>query len=126
MNDVPTSSDSSDSHQDDEYWKLPTSTRYLGQGSVLYLQTMKSLAILFFILSLINLPLYYLYYFNTKHLDGDDIQELFYYFSLGNMGFYNLICGRSYLLHEEANRVYQLSDGAKNYTELQKPDSLVF
>lgn len=87
MNDVPTSSDSSDTDLEDEYWKLPTSTRYLGQSSILYLQTMKSLAILFFILSLINLPLFYLYYSNTTHIDTEDIQELFYFFSMGNMAF---------------------------------------
>lgn len=86
MTDVPTSSDSSDTDQEDEYWNLPTSTRHLGQSSILYLQTMKSLAILFFILSFINLPMYYLYYSNTLSINIDDIQELLYYFSMGNMG----------------------------------------
>lgn len=127
MNDVPTSSDSSDSdHDDDEYWDLPISTRNLGQVSVLYLQTMKSLAILFLILTLINLPMYYLYYFNTENLNSDDIQELFYYFSMGNMGFFDLLCGSTYLLHSEANEVYKNWYGSGSFAELEEPDSFIF
>lgn len=106
MSDVPTSSDSSDTDTEDEYCKLPLSTRYLGQSSILYLQTMKSLAVLFFILSLINIPIYYLYYSNTLNISSEDIQELFYYFSMGNLAYKQLLCQSSYLLHEEANKVY--------------------
>ena len=37
MNDVPTSSDSSDVEDENDFYKIPKTTRNLGLGSVLYL-----------------------------------------------------------------------------------------
>ena len=62
MVDVPDSASSGNSDdQNDTYKGLSQASMHLGEGAVLYLQTMKTLAIMFFILTAINLPLYFVY-----------------------------------------------------------------
>ena len=57
------SSDSSESDEEDPRAKgLTSAAKHIGEGAVLYLQTMKTFAAMFFTLSLINLPVYYAYY----------------------------------------------------------------
>ena len=60
MKDLPDSDSSDDPLKNDTYRGLSEASIYLGEGAVLYLQMMKTLAILFFLLILINLPLYFL------------------------------------------------------------------
>ena len=52
----------SDSESDDEekYKGLTKAASHAGQGAVLYLQTMKTFAILFMLLSILNAPVYYM------------------------------------------------------------------
>lgn len=68
MDDVP-SSDSNDSEKNDTFKGLSNASIYLGEGAVLYLQTMKTLAILFFILSIINIPIFMMYSEATRNND---------------------------------------------------------
>jgi hypothetical protein len=58
----------------------------LGDGATLYLQMMKTLAIMFFVLSIMNIPLYVLYENNTDGNDILNIGQLFKYFTIGNLG----------------------------------------
>jgi hypothetical protein len=58
MKDLPDTDSSDDPIKNDTYKGLSEAAIYLGEGAVLYLQTMKTLAILFFILTVINIPLY--------------------------------------------------------------------
>ena len=61
MNDLPDTDSSEDNIKNDTYKGLSEAAIYLGEGTVLYLQMMKTLSILFFILSIINFPLYIIY-----------------------------------------------------------------
>jgi hypothetical protein len=65
--DVPDSSD--DSEKNDTFKGLSNASIYLGEGAVLYLQTMKTLMILFGILSLINIPIFLMYANSTRNND---------------------------------------------------------
>jgi len=53
---------------------------------------MKSFSVLFFILSLINFPLYYSYYKATNH-NNMSINEVWKYFTIGNIGNTDNTCG---------------------------------
>lgn len=72
MDDVP-SSDSNDSEKNDTFKGLSNASIYLGEGAVLYLQTIKTLAILFFILTVINLPVFMMYSEATRNNDYSSI-----------------------------------------------------
>jgi hypothetical protein len=76
---------------------LSNASIYLGEGAVLYLQTMKTLAILFFILTIINLPVFAMYAGSTRNNDYSSMNQIFKYFTLGNIARTNKICGYSTL-----------------------------
>ena len=59
MKDVPDSD--SDSEANDTFKGLSSASIYLGEGAVMYLQMMKTFAVLFFILTVINIPIYIMY-----------------------------------------------------------------
>jgi hypothetical protein len=61
----------------------------------LYLQTLKTLSVLFLVLSVLNLPVYIIYHSTTEDNNLSNIDDLFRYFTLGNLGRPNLICGHS-------------------------------
>lgn len=50
---------------------------------------------MFIILSVINIPIYFIYAGTTEHNNYKDIDLLFKYFTLGNLGRSNLVCGHS-------------------------------
>ena len=57
----------------------------LGEGATLYLQTMKTLVIMFIILSIINIPLYVIYSGTTKRPNWTNIEDIFKLTTLGNL-----------------------------------------
>ena len=64
----------------------------MGIGAVLYFQMMKGFAILFFILTLINIPVYMLLSDATLHNNFYDMSKTFRYLTIGNLGYDNDIC----------------------------------
>ena len=73
----------------------------LGEGATLYLQTMKTMMIMFFLLSFINIPILLMYQSNTSHNNYLDIYaSTFRFFTLGNMGLTNEKCGYSSMRYE--------------------------
>ena len=85
---------SSDSESEDYGESLTDAAKTLGQGAVLYLQTMKTLAIMFFILSVINIPIYQLYSQGIEH-DDESAQRILTQWSFGNFGRQERTCGWS-------------------------------
>ena len=85
MADVP-SSDSEDSEKNDTFKGLSNASIHLGEGAILYLQTMKTLAILFLILSLINIPIMLMYANSTYDNHYEEFDQIYKYFTLGNIG----------------------------------------
>lgn len=67
MKDVPDSE--SDSEANDTFKGLSSGAVYLGEGAVIYLQMMKTFAILFFVLTILNIPLYLMY---SSMTEGND------------------------------------------------------
>jgi hypothetical protein len=100
MEDVP-SSDSVDSEANDTFKGLSNASIYLGEGAILYLQTMKTLAILFFVLSLINIPIFIMYSKQTHNNQYEDVNQVFKYFTLGNIAQTNKVCGYSQVLNTD-------------------------
>ena len=83
----------------------------------------KTMAFLFFVLSIINSPLYYLYSKNTENNDYSSQSMLFFYFSLGNMGSFNKICSNSHVKHNDAETVYKIRNPSKS---LENADPTIF
>jgi hypothetical protein len=79
-------SDVSDSDEDGAYGGMSVTACNLGMGACLYLQIMKTLAILFFILSVINIPILLTYANSTKGNEYGDLEKIFSYFTMGNLG----------------------------------------
>ena len=76
MKDVPSSDNSSDEDFGPDTFKgLSEASKNLGEGAILYLQNMKTFAVLFFILAVVNLPIYWMYSLSTK----DNSYNLFHY-----------------------------------------------
>lgn len=82
--DIP-STDSSDSDIGDSFKGLSSASKYLGEGATLYLQTMKTLFILFLILTIINIPVYVIYNNATMNNKYKKMDQLFKYFTIGNL-----------------------------------------
>lgn len=62
LKDLPDSpSDSSELEDEVGFGGLTAAGAHLGVGAILYLQTMKTFALLFFILTIMNLPVYFIY-----------------------------------------------------------------
>ena len=93
MEEFPTSN--SDSSEEAGDGGLTDASVNIGHGALLYLQTMKTFAIMFGILSLINLPVYLLCARNTENNDMTNIENLFVYWSIGNLGRPDFYCGHS-------------------------------
>lgn len=71
MQDVPDSD--SDSEANDTFKGLSTCAINLGEGAILYLQMMKTLSVLFLVLTIINLPVYMMYTSITPDNDYSDM-----------------------------------------------------
>ena len=63
MIDLPDSGSSSDDKEEEEEGArgLTITSQCLGDGATLYLQSMKTIAIMFFVLTILNIPIYYVY-----------------------------------------------------------------
>ena len=87
MADLP-SSDSTDSQDEDEKQSkgLTQLSQSLGDGATLYLQMMKTIAIMMLLLTIMNIPIYILYEKSTINNDISNLSVLFKYFTLGNLG----------------------------------------
>lgn len=59
---------------------------YLGEGTTLYLQMMKAFTIIFFILTILNVPIFMIYYENSKTPIIGDFHRFFSQFSLASVG----------------------------------------
>jgi hypothetical protein len=83
MQDLP---DSGSDSSDDEDKGITKCSQALGDGATLYLQMMKTFAIMFFLLSFINLPLFVIYEENTEGNQLNKLNFFFKYFTIGNLG----------------------------------------
>lgn len=84
MIDVPDSGSSSSSGDEDK--GITKASQALGDGASLYLQMMKTLSIMFFLLTLLNTPLFIIYHENTSGNNLASLHNFFKYFSIGNLG----------------------------------------
>lgn len=100
MKDVPDSD--SDSEANDTFKGLSPAAIYLGEGAVLYLQMMKTFAFLFLFLTILNIPVFWMYASMTEGNNYSEMVEVFQYFTLGNLGKGNPICGYSNLDYGES------------------------
>ena len=93
MKEIP-SSDSSSESGDEGAKGLTACAVKLGAGASLYLQTTKTLMVMFFLLTILNLPVYYIYAKSTLNNDYYNLQKGFFkYFSVGNLGMADKFCG---------------------------------
>ena len=83
MKDVPDSD--SDSEANDTFKGLSSASICLGEGAVMYLQMMKTFAVLFLMLTILNIPLFYMYASMTDDNNYTNLNEVFQYFTLGNI-----------------------------------------
>jgi hypothetical protein len=68
LNDLPeTDSEESSEGDDEKYAGLSAAGSHMGTGAVLYFQMMKGFAILFFILTVLNMPIYMILTDATLH-----------------------------------------------------------
>ena len=104
MKDVPDSE--SDSAANDTFKGLSPASIHLGEGAVLYLQMMKTFAILFFMLTILNIPVFLMYSSMTVDNDYMSVQKAWQYFTLGNIGKGNNICGYSNIEYSDAQTIY--------------------
>ena len=91
MADLPDSNSSEDSDGDDN--AITNCSQSLGDGATLYLQMMKTFTIMFFLLTILNIPLFILYENNTDGNEILKIGKLFRYFTIGNLGQLTKRCG---------------------------------
>lgn len=86
MKDLPDTDSSDDPIKNDTFKGLSEAAIYLGEGAVLYLQTMKTLAVLFFLLTVVNIPLYFLLQGGSRDNDFTDYKNILDFFTVGNLG----------------------------------------
>ena len=98
MKDVPDSA--SDSDANDTFKGLSNTAIYIGEGALLYLQIIKSLTILFLILSIINIPIYAALSNYTYMNDYNSLNEFPKYFTVGNIGVDQTHCNHDQLNYE--------------------------
>lgn len=86
MIDLP-DSDSDSMDTDEQQAKgLTITAMNLGDGATLYLQMIKTFALMFILLSIINIPIYVLYEHNTQGNVYFDFSKSFRLYTLGNLG----------------------------------------
>lgn len=84
---IPTSEEDLSSEEDNPYaGGVTICSQTLSEGSVLYLQSMKTFSVMFFILTIINLPVLMVYKSNTVNNDYANLRKTFQYFTIGNLG----------------------------------------
>lgn len=95
MADIPDSSSSDDSDGGSDSKDLTPCSIALGEGSTIYLQMMKTLLIMFVVLTIINLPIMLFCYHNTQKNQIGNLGKTFKYFTIGNLGQMNRKCSYS-------------------------------
>ena len=80
------SSSSSSSDEDAGQRGLTVAAQHLGEGAALYLQSMKTIAIMFAVLTILNYPILYMYSTQTTDNNYPNLTEFFQYFTIGNLG----------------------------------------
>ena len=87
LHDLPTTeSESSELEDEVGFGGLSAAGAHLGVGAILYLQTMKTFCVLFFILMILNLPVYFIYSQTTINNNYTRLDVAFQYFTFGNFG----------------------------------------
>ena len=81
-------SGSSTSEEEEEcgFGGLTAAGAHVGVGAILYLQTMKTMTMLFLVLTILNLPVYFIYSQTTLNNKYGDLDIAFQYFTYGNFG----------------------------------------
>ena len=85
--------------------KQPTElAKELGVGPTLFLMSTRSMAVLFLVLTIVNIPLFAFYYSGSKNADsggkavkGDSFDDYFALLSLGNTGQNEFTCSEAQL-----------------------------
>ena len=98
LKDLPDSpSDSSELEDEVGFGGLTAAGAHLGVGAILYLQTMKTFALLFLVLTIFNLPVYFIYSQTTVGNDYTALNTAFQYVTFGNFGGTNKACSSTRL-----------------------------
>ena len=92
---VPTSEDLSSEDDNPEARGINVASQTLSEGAFLYLQSMKTFVIMFFILSIINLPVLMINHSNTSNNDFGNLGQVWKYFTIGNLGLSDSNCDHS-------------------------------
>jgi hypothetical protein len=105
MQDIPSSDSDKGSDKNDTYEGLSRASIYIGEGPFLYLQIIKTFFVLFFILSIINIPVFFLYsgISDPNDLSSFTLTTIFEKFQLGNIGKIKKVCDYSWINHEMAS-----------------------
>jgi hypothetical protein len=110
-------SDSSELEDEVGFGGLTAGGAHLGVGAILYLQTMKTFALLFLILTIFNLPVYFVYSQATQKNDYGDLNAAFQYFTVGNLGGTNRACSSTPITFDasEPQGSFNLSCGLEHH-----------
>lgn len=124
MKDVPDSASDSDENLD-SFQGLSSASIYLGEGAILYLQIMKTLGIMFLILTIINLPVYMIFSRAKKNSEVNifDIQSVTDNFCLGNIDYFKPLCISSHVNYDKAKELYPNLSPLKTKTFLDLGES---
>ena len=90
MNDLPDSgSDSSELEDKYGFNGLTGAGAHLGIGAIIYLQSMYTFFMLFLILTILNIPIYMMYYVISFYSSATSLAN----FSIGSLGTEQINCG---------------------------------
>lgn len=86
IKDLPDSGSETSSDEDPVgFGGLTGAGAHIGIGAALYLQTIKTMTILFLILTVLNIPIYMIYNSGTSNNDFHNIDKIWHYFGIGNL-----------------------------------------
>lgn len=101
MRDMPDSA--SDGSEEGPYRGLSDSAMFIGEGPILFLQIMKTFTIMFFVLSLINVPVFWIY---SRANEVGAISSIMSYdwksLTLGTLGHNQQICNHTHITYDLA------------------------
>ena len=125
LNDMPETDSTSGSDDPDLRLSkgLTSATQQLGNGAALYLQTMKALAIMFVLLTVINIPVLIIYADNTSNNNYAHLSEAFKYLTLGNLGQTDDACGHSSINIPDLNGNFYPDSASKGLINLTCSDN---
>ena len=91
-------SESSEFEDEAGFGGLAAAGAHIGIGAGLYLQMMRTFALLFFLLTILNIPVYMMYAGATLHNDYFDLGRGFSFFAVGNVAQTNKVCSAQVVL----------------------------